>query len=382
VKRPGDKWLLRDHVAFYSYRWAAWILAALALTLPSSSGATLPRDAGILLLVAVITVIATALAQGYVRVLRQRPALLTLDLAACAAVLWLGGSSALPFMPYALGALVLPALVFGWRGALPAASAFAALDMFGLTVVSPATGAGLSAPALAARIIIPFAFAAAWAAVSRLIPRESDPVGRGVAGRSSGSPLAAGPGGDLARRHGAPLRVAPLTPPDAPAGRATNLAALAPLQIARPAAEPEPRRRVLYDLPAPPQISLGAALEQLAASAARQGGLSIRSVTTGEARPLNASQQTLLLKTAQEALLNIRQHAHARSALLTLSFEPQAVTLLVKDDGVGLLDGTYERPGLHALRALRYRIAEHDGQLAVFEGESGGLTVQVTLPLE
>ncbi|GIV92591.1 MAG: hypothetical protein KatS3mg056_1300 [Chloroflexus sp.] len=37
---------------------------------------------------------------------------------------------------------------------------------------------------------------------------------------------------------------------------------------------------------------------------------------------------------------------------------------------------------LHALRALRYRITELDGQLAVFEGERGGLIVRVTLPLE
>ncbi|MFN3372105.1 MAG: ATP-binding protein, partial [Chloroflexus sp.] len=62
--------------------------------------------------------------------------------------------------------------------------------------------------------------------------------------------------------------------------------------------------------------------------------------------------------------------------------DDRSATLQVEDDGVGLLDGTYERPHLHALRALRYRVAEFDGQLAVFEGEQGGLTVRVTLPLE
>jgi signal transduction histidine kinase len=139
---------------------------------------------------------------------------------------------------------------------------------------------------------------------------------------------------------------------------------------------------VLYDLHASPDVSLPTALEQLAAMAAHQSGLAISASCLGAARPLNASQQAILLRCAQEALLNVRQHARAHSAQLTLSFEPRAVVLSVQDDGVGLLDGTYERPGLHALRAVRYRLAELDGQLAVFDSEGGGLTLRATLPLD
>ncbi|NTV63260.1 MAG: ATP-binding protein, partial [Oscillochloris sp.] len=40
------------------------------------------------------------------------------------------------------------------------------------------------------------------------------------------------------------------------------------------------------------------------------------------------------------------------------------------------------RPGMHSLRAVRYRLAELDGQFAVFESESGGVTVRATLPFE
>ena len=49
---------------------------------------------------------------------------------------------------------------------------------------------------------------------------------------------------------------------------------------------------------------------------------------------------------------------------------------------IHLIDGTYERPGLHALRAMQYRLAEHEGRLDVFELEGGGVTVRASLPLD
>jgi hypothetical protein len=385
VKRSGDKWRLRDHVAFFSYRWLAWAVAALTLTLPGHTGATLPRDAGLLLLLGVITVTATALAQSYVRLLRQRPGLLALDLAASAAILWLSGSAPLPFFPYALGALLLPALAFGWRGAVLGAAAFSALDTFGLTVVNPAMGESLGPVALGARLLTPFAFAFAWAIAGRLLPRDADGAAQRSAPGGLGALSAPPQSQRLDARPGAPLRLTNLPRPDAPpATTPGNLAATTPLLIARTAAETQPKRAsgVLFDAPATPAVSLPDALERLAAAAARQSGVAVAASCQGEARPLNAAQQTVLLRAAQEALLNVQQHARAHSATLTLRFEPGAVTLSVADDGVGLLDGTYERPGLHALRAVRYRLAELDGQLDVFEPEDGGLTVRATLPIE
>jgi signal transduction histidine kinase len=108
----------------------------------------------------------------------------------------------------------------------------------------------------------------------------------------------------------------------------------------------------------------------------------VRTTVVGTVQPLSQAYHMVLLRCAQEALLNVQQHAHAHSVQIALTFEARAVTLVIQDDGVGLLDGTYERPGLHALRAVRYRLSELDGQLAVFESENGGVTVRATLPFE
>ncbi|HMQ29585.1 MAG TPA: histidine kinase [Chloroflexaceae bacterium] len=383
MKRSADQQPVRvsDHVAFFSYRWLAWAAAALALTLPGRPVATLPRDAGLLLLCAVITVVATALAQSYVRLARQRPALLALDLVAGAAVLWLSGSGYLPFMPYALAALVLPALLFGWRGALGAAAAFCALDLIGLTLLNP--DVGLTGLALAGRPLAPLAFAGLWAAIGQALHHSAPASGAG-AGRTEGGAL-----GLVGRPDEAPpgSRPGPRAPDrhraEPPAPASANLAT-GPMVLLRAAAEQraDAARRVIYDLNPTQSQSLPTSLDQLGAAAARQSDLEVQVSCSGSPRPLTQAQHSVLLRVAHEALLNVQQHARAHNATLTLAYERDEVTLVVRDDGVGLLDGTYERPGLHALRAVRYRLAELDGQLVVFESEGGGVTVRASLPLE
>lgn len=383
MKRVGVQWRTSDQVAFFSYRWLAWIVAAVALTFPERAPGLLPRDAGLLLLISVMTVVATALAQPYVRLVRQRPAVLALDAAASAAIIWLSGSTILPFLPYALGALMLPALLFGVRGALLGAFCFAALDGFGLAVVNPATGAELVPLSLLGRLAAPFGLALCFVVVGRLFVHESsdatpqslDPNAPGYS-RSDGSER-------VVDQRGAGVRSGVASHSTTQATRSSSLLAPTPLLIARSSAEPkvEPPRRVLYHVPSAPSLGLDTVVEQLAVMATRQGGHEVHAALHGSPRPLTAAQQSVLLRVVQEALLNVHQHARATRAVVTLSYEPHAVTLSVEDNGVGLLDGTYERPGLHALRAVRYRLAELDGQLAVFEGENGGLTLRATVPL-
>jgi signal transduction histidine kinase len=67
---------------------------------------------------------------------------------------------------------------------------------------------------------------------------------------------------------------------------------------------------------------------------------------------------------------------------MTLRYDINSVALLIQDDGVGLVDGTFERPGLHALRAMHYRVSELGGRLDVFQTEGGGVTVRAAMPLD
>jgi signal transduction histidine kinase len=87
--------------------------------------------------------------------------------------------------------------------------------------------------------------------------------------------------------------------------------------------------------------------------------------------------EATLLRAGQEALSNVRKHAQAKRAVLTLSYLTDAAILDVQDDGVGT-DGAAEGVGLSGMR----RRAEHlGGSLVVTLRPGGGTSLVVSLPL-
>jgi two-component sensor histidine kinase len=85
-----------------------------------------------------------------------------------------------------------------------------------------------------------------------------------------------------------------------------------------------------------------------------------------------------LLAVLREALTNVARHARARSARVTLAVTGDAVTLRVRDDGIGL--AAAPRDG--GLADLRRRAAWHGGNLSVQLEPDGGtrLTWEVPRP--
>lgn len=67
-----------------------------------------------------------------------------------------------------------------------------------------------------------------------------------------------------------------------------------------------------------------------------QGGVPhVNLEVKGEARPLPPAHELALYRIAQEALNNIRKHAHATSLAVTITYQPVRVALEIEDDGVG-----------------------------------------------
>lgn len=379
VKLLKFRWCnqLHAHTLFFTYRWIAWFIAALALTLPGHPVAALPRDIGILLLTGVINIIATALAEGYVRLARVRPLLLALDLVVGATILWLSGSTRLPFFAYSLCGLMLPTLLYGWRGGLLGSVTFLVLDLIGLlSLTTPVSGATVGA-----RFAIVLTFLAGWMLVGRWTNEPA--VGRSrVRAPESGlsSPLTIEP--DPTGTDRSTFRTTKeLRNPKLFKQRQEDLRATQSLVLTSATDQHAMLfNRMLEALPTHEPLSLITTLDRMGALFAEQIGVEVRVGVSGTPLPLRAVQQSLLLRTVQEAFLNVQRHAHAQHVAVQLRYTCDTITLTIQDDGIGLLDGTYERPGMHALRSLRYRLAEFDGQLSVFEGESGGVTVRAMIP--
>ncbi len=96
--------------------------------------------------------------------------------------------------------------------------------------------------------------------------------------------------------------------------------------------------------------------------------------------PLHPELCLTLYRCAQEALTNIRKHAHATKVLLRLSTSDEQVELTVLDNGQGgPLEHEQKAPGF-GLRGMRERVALLDGTLRAGPEPGHGWRVEVVLP--
>jgi signal transduction histidine kinase len=384
IRQHTSPWLA-DHVIFFGYRWLAWGVAALPLLWAQPSSAY----GWALLASGLLNIPATLFAQAYTRVARRTPTLMALDIFLMVLLLHLvrlspaGESGSTMFIPYAYSSLVLPALLFGWRGGVIAGLAFVTMDRAALWSVSlPADDMTLRDwTSLALMMAAPPLFGSCFPLLIDLLRRIA---ARRMQHRVQQRRTIAS---ELARRDRVADTLSFVAMERDPKHLREDETLEAPLAMQATrvrAVEPsvEELRRLLFTPFPAPTMDLAEVLDLLALRFGQHSGATTRIVTLGRPRQLHLAHHTVLVRLTQEALLNVQQHAHAATTVCTLRYDATSVVLLLQDDGVGLLDGTYERPGLHALRAMQYRLAELGGRLDVFETEGGGVTVRATMPLE
>ncbi|NAS20519.1 sensor histidine kinase [Herbidospora sp. NEAU-GS84] len=120
----------------------------------------------------------------------------------------------------------------------------------------------------------------------------------------------------------------------------------------------EELRLMLGMLREPGEPSPPGTLEDLVAAAGPGVGLT----TVGEPRPLPPGAGLSVYRIVQEALTNVRKHARATRAEVTLTYAPGSVTVTITDDGTG--GGADDAAGTgHGLIGMRERVAMHGGIL-------------------
>jgi signal transduction histidine kinase len=100
--------------------------------------------------------------------------------------------------------------------------------------------------------------------------------------------------------------------------------------------------------------------------------------TTGEVVTLPAGVDLCAYRVIQEALTNVRKHAHASNATVTITYEPTVLRLEVVDDGVG--NGVVSGGGQGHV-GMRERVSLYGGILDVGPCSGGGYRVAARLPL-
>ena len=122
--------------------------------------------------------------------------------------------------------------------------------------------------------------------------------------------------------------------------------------------------------------SLPQAIEALA-NECRTAGIKTRFTVRGEACDLSPQAEMALYRVAQEGLTNVRRHAQAAHAEVTLDYRDAGqVQLAVRDDGVGA-----EAPGGgYGLVGVRERVHLLGGQIEVETKPGEGFCLRVRVP--
>lgn len=125
--------------------------------------------------------------------------------------------------------------------------------------------------------------------------------------------------------------------------------------------------------------TLAQALQRLVTTASAQSGIRGELTVLGEPGPTAANSEVVLLRTAQEAIANVRRHSAAAHFTVTLSYAKHAVVALeVSDDGHGF-DPQLGRPGF-GLDGAQARASDLGSQLLVHSAPGNGATLMVEVP--
>ena len=341
------------------FRWLLWtlsiglLIAGILVRLPLATALVLALTTGL------YTLLWTLRVADLTRIASRWPAVLLLDLLVSLVPTFLSGGQDSPFAPFALGALVLPGMIYHWRGALLGSLTFVTIEAAGSWAASylGLDGGGRFFSPLLVRPII----AASVLPLSDVLWRHR-PTRYALPSRTASLPLRSEtePRAGLMRS----MEAAAL------AKREAHPAAAAAVRLSRP--HPQTLER-------PRATELFGAVRQ-AILEAEEHGLRVRLVTDGNPPPLPLSHIQLVARAVEVTLENVRCHARTLDAEVFVACSGDGVLLTVRDRGDGLLDGTAEPPGFHQLRRLRYRVEEIEGSLTVHEDPEGGVVVMARIP--
>jgi PAS domain S-box-containing protein len=136
----------------------------------------------------------------------------------------------------------------------------------------------------------------------------------------------------------------------------------------------------------PPQLDdlgLIVALRSFVTEFAKRTGLHVRLKLCREVDTLGSARRTVLYRVAQEALINIGKHAEATSAVITMTRNPGAVSMVISDNGrsfdveQALNLRKNKRLGLVGMRE---RVEMVGGTFAVESVVGRGTSIQVQIP--
>lgn len=140
-------------------------------------------------------------------------------------------------------------------------------------------------------------------------------------------------------------------------------------------------RSLTFQLNAPAlyEGELVAMLRWLADDIRTRYGLAIRFQDDGQAKPAGDSTRALLFRSVRELLINAAKHARSSQVRVSVSREPNALCVNVRDDGIGMDPRLARRKGC-GLHLIRERMSLLGGSLRIESAPGRGMRIQLRVP--
>jgi signal transduction histidine kinase len=127
-----------------------------------------------------------------------------------------------------------------------------------------------------------------------------------------------------------------------------------------------------------------AALQYLVNELAQQDTIEVTLDVEGTAEDLSPDMEVTIYRIVQEALTNVRKHAHASRAQVQAQFLSRQVVVTIQDNGTGFTmpeeTADLASIGNFGLMGLKERAQLFGGQMTIISQPGHGTTVKVVLP--
>jgi signal transduction histidine kinase len=130
-------------------------------------------------------------------------------------------------------------------------------------------------------------------------------------------------------------------------------------------------------------VSIEAALEWLTAKLEKQTGIKTEVQRNGNLLRVDKSTRSVLIKSAQELLMNVATHTGTRNASVSINQNGKDVSLIIEDDGAGYTASgegslmSHEGPGF---LKIRERISHLGGEISVESRRDQGTRITIKVP--
>lgn len=130
------------------------------------------------------------------------------------------------------------------------------------------------------------------------------------------------------------------------------------------------------------EIGLGPTLRAMVERAAGDHAIEGKfSDDLGEERLDDGSKETILYRTAQEALRNVTKHAKADQVVVSVGRDGKQAVLVISDNGKGMTPEDHTKHGHFGIQTMRERIELAGGDLQITSSPGEGTRLEARLPL-